>query len=98
MKKGSYERMSMNYPIQAGSASITKIACIYVYREIEKQNAFWKVLFPNVIHDQIILEVPEEEKQQWSDTVRYCMEKAGEPFCKTVKLRAEPEQLYKWKK
>jgi DNA polymerase I-like protein with 3'-5' exonuclease and polymerase domains len=51
-----------------------------------------------VIHDQIILEVPEEEKKQWSDTVRYCMEKAGEPFCKTVKLRAEPEQLYKWKK
>lgn len=98
MKKGSYERMSMNYPIQSTAASITKLACIYVYREIEKQNAFWKVLFPNVIHDQIILEVPEEEKQQWSDIVRYCMEKAGEPFCKTVKLRAEPVVLRRWEK
>lgn len=98
MKKGSYERMSMNYPIQAGSASITKIACIYTYREIEKQNAFWKVLFPNVIHDQIILEVPEVEKQLWADIVQQCMEKAAEPFCKTVKLKADPEILKYWKK
>ena len=98
MKKGDYERKSLNFPIQSQSASITKLACIYVYREIEKQNAFWKILFPNVIHDQIILEVPQEESQKWADTVQYCMEKAGEPFCKTVKLRAEPEILTKWKK
>lgn len=98
MKKGSYERASMNWPIQSTAASVTKLACIYVYREIEKQNAFWKILFPNVIHDQIILEVPQEESQKWADIVQYCMEKAGEPFCKTVKLRAEPEILTAWKK
>lgn len=98
MKKGSYERASMNWPIQSTAASVTKLACIYVYREIEKQNAFWKILFPNVIHDQIILEVPQEKSQKWADTVQYCMEKAGEPFCKTVKLKADPVILTKWEK
>lgn len=96
--KGDYERMALNYPIQSQSASITKLACIYIYREIEKRDAQFKILFPNVIHDQVLLEVPETESKLWSDIVKECMEKAGDLFCKTVKLKAEPEILKKWKK
>jgi DNA polymerase-1 len=96
--KGDMERMSLNYPIQGCSASMTKIACIYVYREIERLKAYNTILFQNVIHDQIILEVPEEDSNYWSNYVQESMEKAGDLFCKTVRIKAVPEILTKWKK
>jgi DNA polymerase-1 len=96
--KGDYERMALNYPIQGASASITKLACIYVLREIEKYEMQFKVLFTAAIHDQILLEVPEQESQKWSDIVKECMERAGTHFCTIVKLKAEPEILKIWKK
>jgi hypothetical protein len=35
---------------------------------------------------------------EWAQTVKDCMEKAGDLFCKSVRLKAEPEILEKWKK
>jgi DNA polymerase I-like protein with 3'-5' exonuclease and polymerase domains len=96
--KGEMERAALNYPIQSASASITKLACIFIFKEIEAREAYFKILFPNVIHDQVILEVPEDEQETWSKIVKDCMERAGEPFCKLVKLKAEPEILKQWKK
>jgi len=98
MKKGSYERNALNYPIQGESASITKYACILVYEEIVKRDQLFDVLFPNVIHDEILLEASDDEIDEWADIVQQSMEKAGEPFCKTVKLKAEPEIMKKWRK
>jgi DNA polymerase-1 len=96
--KGEMERMALNYPIQSTSASITKFACILVYRQIERDNRQFEILFPNVVHDQLILEVPEDEASHWADTVKECMERAGDLFCRTVKLKAEPVVLRKWEK
>ena len=96
--KGDIDRMALNYPIQSTGADISKLACIYVYEAIESRDAFFKILFPNFIHDQIILEVPDEETSEWANIVQSSMEKAGSFFCKTVKLKAEPEILKIWKK
>ncbi len=96
--KGEIERKALNFPIQSTSASMSKIACIYVFREIEKQNKQFKVLFPLFIHDQIILEVPDEEIDQWKEIVQNSMEKAGDLFCKTVKIKADPVVTKCWTK
>jgi DNA polymerase-1 len=96
MKKGEIERMSLNYPIQGSSADITKLAGIYFYRYLEENNLIFKVLMPNVVHDEWIVECSEELAPELSKVLKKSMEDAGEVFCKTVKLRADPEITKYW--
>ena len=96
MKKGDIERMSLNYPIQGSSADITKLAGILFFRYLEKENLLFKVLMPNVVHDEWIIESPKEISNEISKVLQMCMEEAGDVFCKTVKLKAEPEITKYW--
>lgn len=97
MKKGDIERMSLNYPIQGTSADITKLAGVYFFRHLLENDLVFKVLLPNVVHDEWIVECPEEMAEELSKVLQECMEKAGEVFCKVVKLRAEPMVTSVWK-
>ena len=96
MKKGDIERMSLNYPIQGSSADITKLAGVYFFRYLRENNLIFKVLLPNVVHDEWIVEAPEEMASEISKVLQECMEKAGDVFCKVVKLRAEPQITKYW--
>jgi DNA polymerase-1 len=97
MKKGDIERMSLNYPIQGSSADITKLAGVYFYRYIIENNLMFIVKLPNVVHDEWIVECPEEMAESISKVLQECMERAGDVFCKTIKLRAEPCITRFWK-
>ena len=90
MKKGDIERMSLNYPIQGSSADITKLAGIYFFRYLLENNLVFKVLMPNVVHDEWIVEAPEAMADSIKDKLQECMETAGNVFCKVVKLKAAP--------
>ncbi len=96
IKKGDIERMSLNYPIQGSSADITKLAGIYFFRYLEENNLIFKVKMPNVVHDEWIIECPNDIKNEISSVLRECMERSGNVFCKTVKLKAEPEITKYW--
>lgn len=97
MKKGDIERMSLNYPIQGSSADITKLAGIYFFKYLLENNLLFKVLLPNVVHDEWIVEAPVELSTEISTVLQACMEKAGDVFCKTIKLKAEPCITFNWK-
>jgi DNA polymerase-1 len=97
MKKGDIERMSLNYPVQGSSADITKLAGIYFFRYLRENNLLFTVKMPNVVHDEWIVECPEAMASTISKVLQDCMEKAGEIFCKTVKLSAEPMITKEWK-
>jgi DNA polymerase-1 len=97
MKKGDIERMSLNYPIQGTSADITKLAGIYFFEYLEKNNLIFKVLLPNVVHDEWIVECPEDMSEELSKVLQESMERAGDVFCKTIKLKAEPCVTKYWK-
>lgn len=97
MKKGDIERMSLNYPIQGTSADITKLAGIYFFEEIEKKELLFKVKMPNVVHDEWIVEAPKDLAEELSILLKSCMEKAGDVFCKTIKLNADPCVTKYWK-
>lgn len=90
VKKGGIERDALNYPIQGTSADITKLAGIYMFRYLEKHNLVFKVLMPNVVHDEIHLECKKDQAKELSLILKKCMEDAGDVFCKTVPLKAEP--------
>jgi len=90
MKRGDIERMSLNYPIQGTSADITKLAGVYFFEYLEQNDLIFKILMPNVVHDEWLVEAPEDMASDISKILQDCMEKAGLVFCKTVKLKAEP--------
>jgi DNA polymerase-1 len=97
MKRGDIERMSLNYPIQGTSADVTKLACVYFYRYLLENNLIFKVKVVNVVHDEIIVECPDELSSNISTILQKSMEDAGQVFCKVVKLKAEPVITTTWK-
>lgn len=98
MYKGEIERNSLNYPIQGQAAEVTKISCIYIYDYLVDNNLMDTVRFVNTVHDENILECPKEMSQQIADMVEDCMCRAGDLYCKRVKLVAKPEISSIWEK
>ena len=98
-KRGDIERMSLNYGIQGESAEITKLACVYFWSKyLVPNNLLFKVLIVNIIHDEVLVETPEEIAQQTAAQLEKAMVDAGAKFCKRVPLKADPCIEKYWKK
>ena len=67
-------RVAMNTPIQGTAADIMKIAMIRLYNELKNRNLSSKILLQ--IHDELLLEVKEDEKEQVKELLRESMESA----------------------
>lgn len=96
-RRGSSEKMALNYPIQGTSAQVTKLAAIMYYRHLIKQGLLFIVLMPNQVHDEILVEAPESLVDQEKQALQTCMETAGKRFCQIVLLKAVPETGKCWK-
>ena len=98
-KKGDIERMSLNFPIQGESAEITKLACVYFWRDyLIPNNLLFKVKIVNLVHDEVLIEAPEEIAQEAATQLEKAMVDAGSKFCKRVPLKADPCIEKYWKK
>ena len=98
-QKGMIERMSLNYPIQGESSEITKLSCVYFWEQyLVPNDLVFTVKFVNTIHDENLIECPESLAEECSKELKIAMEKAGDKFCKVVKLKADPCIEKYWKK
>ena len=88
--KGMIERKSLNYPIQGSSAEITKFAALKFYNILLDRELLGVVKICNIVHDEIVVECPENIAEYVANTLQKCMEDAGKPFCKIIPLKAEP--------
>ena len=68
------ERVARNMPIQGTAADIIKIAMIRVYERLERENLAAKLIMQ--VHDELIVEAPENEKERVSALLKEEMENA----------------------
>ncbi len=85
------KRAAMNAPIQGSAADLIKIAMIQVYKTLNKKG--YKAKIVNQIHDEIILKVDDNEKDEVLKLVKNIMEN-----CVTlnVKLKVDGGYAKSW--
>jgi len=94
--KGEIARLAQNYPIQGSASDITKYACILFFKEILIRGWWMSVKIVNLVHDEIIIEAPDETMKEAKEVLLNCMAKAGEPFCPIIKLGAHADEGIFW--
>lgn len=68
------ERAAMNMPLQGSSADIIKIAMINVCNSLKEKGLKTKLILQ--VHDELVLEAPENEVEEASAILKYEMENA----------------------
>lgn len=66
------ERAAMNTPVQGTAADIIKLAMVRVHEALKTGDFKAKLILQ--VHDELIIEAPEEEKERVADLLRDCME------------------------
>ena len=69
------ERAAMNTPVQGAAADIIKIAMNAVHDELKVAGLAAKLILQ--VHDELIVEAPEAEREQVEVLLRRCMENAA---------------------
>ena len=65
-------RIAMNTPIQGTAADIMKLAMVNVYKELKSQKLKSKIILQ--VHDELLIEAVEEEKEQVEKILKQEME------------------------
>lgn len=95
-RKSASDNQSCNYPSQGTAAAMTKIAGIRYFNHLVNDGLIFKVLIPNDVHDEYLIEPPEEIAEQEAKKLSECMEYAAAIFCKKVTIKAVPEIAACW--
>lgn len=76
MVRSAGERMARNTPIQGTAADIIKIAMVNVEKALREHGLRAKLILQ--VHDELIIESPEEEKNEVISILTECMENAAQ--------------------
>ena len=68
------ERLAMNSPVQGSAADIIKLSMINIWRRLRKESLRTKMILQ--VHDELVFELPEEEKERAQALIREEMERA----------------------
>jgi len=96
--KGIIERKGLNYVIQGTAASQTKYAGIKIFKWIIENEYFGIVKIVNLVHDEVVVECPEDIAEEVSAVVKQFMEEGANAFMSIIPMVAEPEISNYWKK
>ena len=90
-RKSASEKQAINYKCQGTGAVMFKLASIFLYDYLVKNNLLFKVKLCIPAHDEWNIEVPEEIASVMAKVLSDCMSKAGAYFCKLVDFPATAE-------
>ena len=91
-----WDRMALNAPTQNTGVDILKTAATELFNWIVDNNYFGKILLCALVHDEQLLEFPEELKDTFPKLLEDIMLKAAAKFCKSVPIPAEAEVSDHW--
>jgi len=91
MQRSFGERIAMNSPVQGSAADIIKVAMIRVYQRLLKEGLSSRLILQ--VHDELLIETRDSEKEQVAALLREEMEHAAEL---SVPLDAEVGQGANW--
>ncbi|MBC8646707.1 MAG: DNA polymerase I [Thermoanaerobaculia bacterium] len=74
--RGNAERMALNAPFQGSAADIIKIAMVRLDRALEEEGLAARLVLQ--VHDELVLEAPEEEVERVRELTRSVMEGAAQ--------------------
>ncbi len=103
-KKKLYQQIGnngKNNPIQSLGVDILKIALKGIYDRLNEgpvDQHRKQVYLVNIIHDEIVLECPEDMAEYVASVVKEEMEAAGKRFIKVIDCPVKPEIADYWKK
>ena len=66
------QRQAINTPVQGSAADLMKLAMIDIHRELNERKLASQILI--TVHDELVLDVPDEEKQEIVELLRERME------------------------
>jgi len=69
------ERLATNSPVQGSAADIIKVAMIHIWKRMKRENLRARMVLQ--VHDELLFEVPEQEKDHMLTLVREEMEGAA---------------------
>ena len=91
-----WDRMALNAPTQNTGVDILKTAATDLFNWIVDNEYFGKILLCALVHDEQLLEFPEELKDTFPKLLEDIMLKAAAKFCKSVPIPAEAEVSTHW--
>ncbi len=91
-RRQAAERESINAPIQGTNADLIKLAMVNLHAEIKRRGLQTHMLLQ--VHDELVLEVPDDEMDEVTTIVCETMEGVGTDL--TVPLRVEVESGRNW--
>lgn len=91
MLRSAAERIARNTPIQGSAADIIKLAMIKVYEALKSNGLKSKLILQ--VHDELILNVPQNELNQVKQILKSCMENA---FNLSVPLKVDMNTGVNW--
>ncbi len=93
-ERGALRREAMNYPIQGAASDIAKLALGYIRQELKDLDA----RLINCIHDEFVVECPEDLAPEVSERTKAAMIRAGEEVLEKVPVEVEVAASREWRK
>lgn len=91
-----WDRMALNAPTQGSGIAILKLSMTLFFRWLCNEGYFGKVLLCNLVHDEAVIEYPEDLKDIVVPKLKHYMEKGASVLCKKLPIPAVPETGLWW--
>ena len=91
-----WDRMALNAPTQGSGIAILKLSMTLFFKWLCKEGYFNKVLLCDLVHDEAVIEYPENLKDIVVPKLQEYMEKGASVLCKKLPIPCVPETGDHW--
>ena len=94
--RSNYARLALNNPVQTTGAHQMKLALSMIFEYIIEKGYMWKVLMCNAVHDETVLECPDELAEEMQEVVGRFMREAGDHYLENLNIKADANIGQSW--